>query len=324
MNARFNEALPWHDAVKVVGRGSTVNQAINDANLARFVVREPKPGKRELFSEDRGSSDSPVFLKELGRSIVPLQNSEAFALFQPLIDLGCLAIDSICEWKGGERVWMVFEVLNCGCLDLRDHLRPFLLFGHDPSTNYFRLSYLFVKASTGCVMTEGTFHNPEPKIPHDQIPRKFSAGDEKACEAVRTHLLTVMTAFKQMSETQISSEEADRYLLDVAHYVFNPAAKFGRTLLSDSQISQFFRASKEQLSRQNDCAELETTTVWDAYTTVIEWVDHEASALQGWERLSELWFSNIKDSALYLALKRIDLAGRNSGASEPRTGGTCE
>lgn len=35
--------------------------------------------------------------------------------------------------------------------------------------------------------------------------------------------------------------------------------------------------------------------MWDAYNAVVEWVDREANALQGWERLRELWLSGIKD-----------------------------
>lgn len=304
MSTNVNELLPWHDGVKIVSRGSTVDQAIEDANLGRFVVRESQPGIRELYCEGQGSTAPAVFLKTLRRNIVPLQNNEAFALFQSLIDLGCLAIDSICEWKGSERIWMIFEVLNCRLLDDSEQFRPFLLFGHDPSRNYFKLSYFFTRASSKGVLTQGTFHNPEPKIPHDRMPRRFSVDNEKACEMMRTHLLSVINAFKQMSETPFSSEQVDRYFLDMAHYFPKPGETFRRTHLSDVQIGQFYLHCKEQLSRQTDLAGREAT-LWDAYNAVIEWVDREGSALHGWERLSELWFSGIKDSALYVALKRM-------------------
>jgi hypothetical protein len=121
-----------------------------------------------------------------------------------------------------------------------------------------------------------------------------------------------------MGEVRVDSEQADHYFLEVAHYFPKPGAKSRRTLLSDSQVSQFLPACKEHLSRQNGGEGMQKPpTLWDAYNAVIDWVDHEARFLQGWERLSELWFSVIKDSALYVALKTMG-AGRNSSRGSAR------
>ncbi|WP_396127119.1 DUF932 domain-containing protein [Acidicapsa dinghuensis] len=130
---------------------------------------------------------------------------------------------------------------------------------------------------------------------------------------MRTHLLAVTSAFKQMSEMPVSLEQVDRYFVDVAHYSPKPGARRWRTHLSEDQISRFPSTCREQFFRLHDGAGTQTqTSLWNAYNAVIEWVDHEGSTLQGWNRLDELWLSGIKDSALYVALKRIGHIGKDS------------
>lgn len=119
---------------------------------------------------------------------------------------------------------MIFDIPKYENADEQDSLRPFLLFGHSPLTSYFKLSYLFVRASTNGVLTEGTFHNPGPGIPpRDQLPRRFSAGNEKACEEIQAHLLGVKNAFKRMKQLSVSSDEADSYFLDMLIGLPGPA-----------------------------------------------------------------------------------------------------
>ena len=293
---------PWHDAVKSVRPNSSVQQAIADANLGVFSVRDSKPGKRELLCEHPESPASARSLGLIRSNHVPLQNNEAFALFQPLVDSGCLSIDSACDWKGGWRVWMVFRILKYETAADLDHLRPFLLFGHDPFTNYFKLSYLLVRAATNGILTEGTYHNPGPSIPpHDHLPRRFSSGHEKACEEIQDHLSGVISTFRRMNRLPISPHEADGYLLEVARRT----QKFRRSGLSDGQVNQLHAECKERLSRRDVSVHDKQTTLWTAYTTVIEWIDRESATLHGWERLKELWSSSIKDDALYVALQII-------------------
>jgi len=294
---------PWREDVKCVSPQSTVLRAIADANLGVFVVRDEKPRKRELLCERPGPPALAMSLGLVRSNHMPLQNSEAFALFQPLLDSGCLSIESICDWKGGWRVWMVFEILTYDQPEDLDALRPFLLFGHDPFTNYFKLSYLFVRTCSNGILTEGTFHNPGPSIPpEDDHPRRFSAGSDGACEEIKAHLNEATTTFRRMNRMLVTSEESDRYLLDVADRV----SKFRRTAVSDDRLEKLYSECKDRLFRRDDHVESKTQgTLWAAYNSVINWVDREAKVLHDWERVKELWSSSIKDDALYEAILRM-------------------
>jgi hypothetical protein len=117
----------------------------------------------------------------------------------------------------------------------------------------------------------------------------------------------IIDTFQRMNRLPVSSDQVDSYLLDIARRLPKPGERFRRIRLSDDQTSQLYSVCKEQLHRRSDRAGDQTpTSLWDAYNAVVEWVDREANALQGWERLRELWLSGIKDDALYEALMRIE------------------
>lgn len=104
---------PWHGLGTLLDNPPTVEAAISLAGLDWRVVLEPL----QLTSDGR-PAPAHATVRDTDRRILgvvgpqyrPLQNEEAFAWFQPFLDLGEASIESAGSLAHGKRVWVLAKL----------------------------------------------------------------------------------------------------------------------------------------------------------------------------------------------------------------------
>mgnify|MGYP002143186270 CR=1 FL=1 len=137
---------PWHGLGHTLATAPSIREGIVLAGLNWRVslrpltstltdggVAVPVPDHLAVWREDNGA-----ILGVVGESFHPLQNEEAFAFFQPLVDEGLVTLETAGALREGRRVWVMAKiagdpaVIVPGAEDIVD-LYALLCHGHDGS-----------------------------------------------------------------------------------------------------------------------------------------------------------------------------------------------
>lgn len=272
----------------------------------RVSKRRDSSGSLFLVREDIVNHGGAVILGDVRPDFIPLQNSEAFSLLDPMIESGAFSVDSAGSWAKGEWVWMMLRSSHDQEITPGDAIRPFLLFGHTPRNAQYRLAYVLVRLINLSVLIEEAFHNPEPVATVPSVrPRRFRESDQTALNQIHRHLTMLTSRYREMSKTALSEGQAEEYFASVSECLQGRSSEEEKPLRSN-QPAVFRIACMEQFRR-----ELKTRpsggqgTLWTAYCAVVEYIDSEISTLEGWKYLQELWFNPIKGGALRIAIKKL-------------------
>jgi len=132
---------PWHSLGVKLDNPPTALEAIRLAGLDWQVTLEPL-WTRGTLSHDGQMQQAPVFatvrtsdrriLGVVGPQYRPLQNTEAFAFFEPFLDTGQASIETAGSLSGGKRVWVLAK-LNRAPLEIApgDDVEKFLLLSNN-------------------------------------------------------------------------------------------------------------------------------------------------------------------------------------------------
>ena len=115
----FVDETPWHGLGTRIPQGMASDDMINAANLDWQVRKRPAPGARMIDPEreayDRyivmrdkvGDEQDDVALAIVGHAYEILQNTDAFAFFEPFIDHNWASFHTAGALGNGERVWVL-------------------------------------------------------------------------------------------------------------------------------------------------------------------------------------------------------------------------
>lgn len=137
-SALFVGQPAWHGLGVVVQEAPSIDDAIVMAGLDWRVRLEDLSLKDGRVVPNRASvreSDGRI-LGVVGPSFVPLQNSEAFGWFQPMIDSGVVKLEAAGSLRQGERVWVLGRIAGQSAdIVKNDEIRQHILLahGHDGS-----------------------------------------------------------------------------------------------------------------------------------------------------------------------------------------------
>lgn len=111
--------VPWHGLGKQVSKGVTAEQMIREAGLDWQVALKPARGatkinKKEEYSRyevlrqpREGTDETEVLLGLVSRRYQPLQNSEAFEFFDPIVGASKAHFETAGALGEGERIWVM-------------------------------------------------------------------------------------------------------------------------------------------------------------------------------------------------------------------------
>ncbi len=113
----YKGETPWHGLGTQIDENVDLWSAFSQAGLDWEVETRPVfsaegaplPAQEVCRWEGEGDEKAPVTLGVVGPRWTPLQNREAFAVFEPLIDSGELSLHTAGSLFGGRRVWALCQ-----------------------------------------------------------------------------------------------------------------------------------------------------------------------------------------------------------------------
>jgi hypothetical protein len=313
--------LPWRvggESVKVSHSASEVLRAVGlDWKVMKtdsFEGKASAPGRSFVVREDLWKEGTGGLLGTVRSSYEPMQNAEAFGLFDPIIESGIAAYDSAGAVNYGEWLWMVLRF--SGDLDVgpNDPVGKFLLFGHTPANGYYHLAYLPVRLAGGNTVSGGRFHNPPPYVtePTDR-PRRFKVPVEEAVVEMQRQFVRRVDTFRAMTQFTLNDEGLSQYL----ERVFVEWSERDKSASPNKDQLDLDKRECIRLFKEGEGNQLSPSagTLWAACSAVTEYVDFVKVGCDLPRSVRDVWFDELKGAAVQVATQ---LAERNeaTGSSE--------
>jgi phage/plasmid-like protein (TIGR03299 family) len=303
----FVENPPWHKLGKLLTEApTTAGDAIIQAGLDWEVTKTPIMALDGTFIQDhfaiirdnQGTCDS---LGVVGNQYEPVQNKDAFSFFDSVIQDGDATYDTAGSLKGGRIIWILAKLNGALKITKDDYVEKHLLLynSHDGSSAVtMQFTPIRVVCNNTLSMAKATA-NERYKLSVRHTPTVLSR-----MQGTATYLGYVDQQFERTGE-------AYRVLAGVG---INTQAleKYLKTLFPDPQGD--FTRNRNAATREK-CIELFETgigtegtppTMWRAYNSVTEYVDHVRNQSNDEARVRSAWIgqgAQLKQKALYLALE---------------------
>jgi phage/plasmid-like protein (TIGR03299 family) len=281
---------PWHGLGTKLDKPATAREAIEAAGLGFTVEKVPlKTEKYERpvtghFATVR--TDTLDVLGVVGSHYVPIQNRESFTMFDPLVGEGEAIYHTAGALGKGERVWILAKLPDYIRINGNDIVEKFLLL----STSHDGSAAVRVKLTPIRVVCENTLAFALSGPEQEAHIRHTANAQEKLKEAHEVLGLTnqlygqLDQILNRMSKKHIDTNGMGEYVKAVFPL---PQGERGRlrTKLIHEKVFELVETGRG--------AEFARGTLWGAYNSVTEFVDHcrqpnsEESA-----RLKSIWFGS--------------------------------
>lgn len=209
-----------------------------------------------------GSSFGPV-----GRSVKPLQNLDAYRLFQPLIDSKLIEMNAVISLRGGRRVCFLAEL--CGArteIVPGDELRRYLLLAHAHDSS-LAIRWGFTDIRVVCANTLAVALEQGDLLKH-----RHTANALVNLEAAREvfdarigQMRVQADLFQAMARKQLAPNEALNYIRETFHEGAGTDDKI--VVRCAERVIELFENGKG--------AQYGRGTLWNAFNAVTEYVTHE-------------------------------------------------
>ena len=219
----------------------------------------------------------------VGSQFVPLQNTEAFDWFAPVIDSGEATIEAAGSLRDGKRVWILAAVKGATAeVTPGDNVKSYILLahGHD-GTLAIRAGFTTVRVV--CMNTLGMALNQDAKklfkIRHTSGAKVNLEAARKAFDMQRGELKLQADTFTKLARKTCSKSNLIRYVREV----LQPGAG------DDPKAVVRHVDSVVELATKGRGAELSRGTIWGAYNAVTEHITHERGR-SAEARVDSQWF----------------------------------
>lgn len=303
---------PWHRLGKVLDKAPTSEDAIVCAGLDWSVEKRPI---YVLDNESQaGISDSLIAVEDnfaivrtkdqrplgvVGSQYTPLQNTDAFSFFDPMVKQGVATYETAGSLRNGQRVWILARVGRCEIVK-KDVVEQYLLLTH----THDGTSAILVKPTGVRVVCMNTMRAALAQATH-QVSIRHTATAKK-----RLDDLGKLMAFS--NETFEKSVEAWKHLAKVKAARKDVIAYF-KELVPDNENAannartQNIRAQLLAGVESSPGSELAAGTWWPVYNSLTYYVTHRRSENQAVDkRLESMWFGagdTLEKKGLDLALQ---------------------
>lgn len=283
----YTGATPWHRLGQRFLQPPTTEEALEAAKLNWDV------GLRPLFNEYGSRSthqetfrvDTGDVLGVVGPNYHPLQNTQAFNFFNPLVEDGTLSYETAGVMAGGKRVWILAKAKGDPMEIARNDIveRYVLLSNSHDGTMAIRVGYtpIRVVCANTLAMAIGATDSKLLKVRH-------TSNAQLALEEIRNAMVVAENAFKVTAEQyklltkyQVNEGDIKKYVEVV--FGLKPEEERKREAKSLTRVLDLFTDGRGQ---DNPAVR---GTVWALYNGVTEYLQHEAGRSDE-GRLNSLWF----------------------------------
>jgi len=281
---------PWHRLGTKLDQPATAAEAIKAAGLDFSVQLMPlKTEHAEIPIERHFATvrmDTFQALGVVGSRYVPIQNKDAFTMFDALVGEGEAIYHTAGALGKGERIWLLAKLPDYIRVNGNDIVEKYLLLtnSHDGS------EVVRVKLTPIRVVCENTLTAALQGTEQEVRIRHTSNAQVKLKEAheilgLSNWLYTELDRiFNQMSGRKVTGKEMEDYVKAI--FPEPPRVEYR------SHAAKIHEKIAE-LSETGAGADLANGTLWGAYNAVTEYVDHcRLSKADDSARLKSIWFGS--------------------------------
>jgi len=318
----FVNTLAWHGLGTTVRKAPSIQDAIVMAGLDWEVRKEPL----QIASDGRLVPDAYASVRSTDDSILgvvgpvwqPLQNRDAFAWFQPLVESGDVTLEAAGSLRHGQRVWMLAKAATAE-VKPGDAVEQYVLLsnGHDGKLGV-RIGFTTIRVV--CMNTLKVAHASDAsklvRIQHSSKTIVLLENLRELMNVCNAEFRATIEQLKALAETRCTERDLRRYVREVFALpepkpVTKPSADamWGAALPECDPTSTSVNKTESkvvELFEMGRGAELSRGTMWGAYNAVSEFLTHEKGKDPG-TRLNNQWCSkeaSLINRALDLAVGR--------------------
>jgi phage/plasmid-like protein (TIGR03299 family) len=306
---------PWHKLGTQLKQPPSSEAAIAAAGLNWTVVKVPLyiaaqtrlhelKDRFALVREDTmGRPDCAVF-GIVGLDYEPLQNSQAFDFFDPIIAQGYASYETAGALGHGERVWIQARLKRDIEIAAGDAIRRFLLLSntHD-ATSSLQVKLTPVRVVCNNTLTAALAKGASIRIRHDQDMQARLEQAKELLGLVERGYRVLEVLFRRMASSKLNQQQAAAYFAQVFPDPASANPKARKQAATRRQWAMHF-FHEGQGNREPPVRD----TLWAAYNGVTELIDHgKPNALTPdftSRRLHSIWFgagAAMKQRALRVA-----------------------
>ena len=288
--------VPWHGLGTKLNQPATAQEAIQAAGLDWRVKKLPLfAGSKRIpvldkFAIIRKTGDlvqktDPV-LGVVGKEYTPLQNSQAFSFFDPIVGQDAAIYHTAGALGQGERVWILAKLPGHIRVVGDDITEKYLLLSnsHDGKSSV-QIKFTPVRVVCQNTLTLALNDGQAYRVTHHaDIHQKLKQAHEML-GIINTKFDGLEQSFQAMSRVKMNSNRIAEYLATVYPDSSEPDKQV--LVERDRSWSEFFFDQ----GRGNRMTGV-VGTLWSAFNGVTEWQDHRKSRQNENQRLVSSWYGN--------------------------------
>lgn len=293
---------PWHNLGVKLDKPATAAEAIEAAGLNFTVEKRALRTERDELKVPNHfatvRTDTTDVLGVVGSRYEPIQNKDAFTMFDSLVGEGEAIYHTAGALGKGERIWILAKLPDFIRINGNDIVEKFLLLvnSHDGSSVVMvKLTPIrVVCANTLSIALSGTEQEVRIKHTTQAIERLKQAHEILGLSNKLYAELDYI--FNRMSATKMSDTSLTHYVEEIFPDIPNSERSSKRHVVREKVL---------ELAETGVGSDMAKGTLWGAYNAVTEFVDHvRQNNRSDSVRLKSMWFGsgeNIKHRAFSIA-----------------------
>jgi phage/plasmid-like protein (TIGR03299 family) len=328
------KVVPWHGLGTKLEEAPSCDVAIQQAGLDWDVETQPvfanamqlpelsvqdlidgKPAPQEMVRNPgefvplpeaqvvRRRTDGSV-LGVVGSRYVPVQNRDAFAFFDPLVQDGMAVLHTAGSLDGGRTVWILAQIGRERHIIGEDRIGQFLLLsmGHDGKRSVqISPTPIRVVCANTLGMADSGARKQMVKIAHTASAQVRMDQLQGFIKPYLADFETTTEMFRVLASSKVGAQEVDNYLMEL----FPDPEKEGASNAYARRVREtILKKFEGDLLGYDAIPVLYRDSYWTLYNAVTEYLDHDRGTDAG--RLKSQWFGSgaqMAKQALALALK---------------------
>lgn len=286
----FAGATPWH------GLGTEINQETSFWDSFELAGLDWEVDTKPLFTGDGEKvshraayrvSDGRI-LGIVGKRWTPLQNRDAFEIFEPLVDAGEMVIHTAGSLRNGERIWALCQ-LNQDNSEIvaGDEVAKFVLLsnGHDGKLAvHFGFTPIRVVCANTEALARGSKASKLVRVRHSRFVKQNVQDLRNVMNFANQEFEATAEQYRYLASKGINSEDLDKYIkivLGIGEKSADEMTTRSKNIVSS--IEDLFEGG-----RGSDIAGVRGT-YWGAYNAVTEYLNYSKGRTAN-NRMDSVWF----------------------------------
>jgi phage/plasmid-like protein (TIGR03299 family) len=281
---------PWHGLGRTIQQGATIDEALLNSGLNWQVKKLPL-----FLGNGQQAHDGYAIVREtdasilgvVGKGYTPLQNTEAFDFFRPLVEENLITLETGGSLREGKRVWILARLKGEDSEIVQgDAVRKFLLLSnsHD-GTMAVRVGFTPVRVvcANTLAIAHGSNQSQLIRVRHSSSVKQNLADLREIINVANASFEASVEQMKRLATKKISQEDLRKYVKICLGFSLPDSE------LSTRALNQINEVEGLAYFGRGNSIDGVRGTVWAAYNGVTQYLSHQAGRSAD-SRYNSLWF----------------------------------